>query len=155
MQTPDQLTNELRSASRSLERCLCGSAVIMAYTPGCTFIDQGMARRPNESRASQPRRNQIMKKHLKQGGGKASPSLDCSRLSDTPETDANVKALTKAPDCYCESEFARTLERKLNAALKSLVRCVGWMDARLSEVEREDAINEAKAILDPENHCFK
>ena len=30
--------DRLRAASRSLRRCQCGSKVVMAYEPGCTFI---------------------------------------------------------------------------------------------------------------------
>lgn len=37
MTGPD-LHNQIRAATRSLRRCDCGSAVTMAYTPGCTFI---------------------------------------------------------------------------------------------------------------------
>ena len=36
--SPDELTAEIRKASRSLKRCPCGSAVVMHYDPGCTFI---------------------------------------------------------------------------------------------------------------------
>jgi hypothetical protein len=32
------LHDQIQSASRSLRRCDCGSAVAMAYHPGCTFI---------------------------------------------------------------------------------------------------------------------
>lgn len=38
------------------------------------------------------------------------------KLIPTPETDANVRKLTKAPDCFCESDFARDLERRLAVA---------------------------------------
>jgi len=33
-----RLAKEIQAANRSLERCHCGSAVTMQYTPGCTFI---------------------------------------------------------------------------------------------------------------------
>lgn len=36
--TADQLHDEITTASRSLRRCDCGSAVAMTYHPGCTFI---------------------------------------------------------------------------------------------------------------------
>ena len=36
-------------------------------------------------------------------------------MSDTPETDANVASLTKAPDCFCEADHARRLERQRDA----------------------------------------
>lgn len=32
------LAAELTQASASLTRCKCGSVVVMAYEPGCTFI---------------------------------------------------------------------------------------------------------------------
>lgn len=37
MTAPD-LHAEIKAAARSLRRCDCGSAVTMAYHPGCTFI---------------------------------------------------------------------------------------------------------------------
>jgi len=35
---------------------------------------------------------------------------------ETPLTDANVAKLTKTPDCFCEADFARDLERRANEA---------------------------------------
>lgn len=41
-------------------------------------------------------------------------------MSDTPETDANVASLSKTPDCFCEADHARTLERQRDAYAKTL-----------------------------------
>jgi len=40
--------------------------------------------------------------------------------SDTPRTDANVASLAKTPDCFCEADFARQLERELSAAREEI-----------------------------------
>ena len=58
----------------------------------------------------------------------------------TPRTDANVAALTKAPDCYCEAEFARQLEREnqtFRAAQKACDDCDAPRVDRIDELERE------------------
>ncbi len=34
----DDLISQLAQASAGLRRCRCGSRVVMAYEPGCTFI---------------------------------------------------------------------------------------------------------------------
>lgn len=34
----DELVAEFNKAKRTLKRCQCGSAVVMAYEPGATFI---------------------------------------------------------------------------------------------------------------------
>ena len=36
--TPNQLSAELSQVSAGLRRCECGSVVVMAYEPGCTYI---------------------------------------------------------------------------------------------------------------------
>ena len=66
----------------------------------------------------------------------------------TPRTDANVAALTKAPDCYCEAEFARQLEREnqtFRAAQKACEDCDAPRVDRIDELERE--LHDLKAIL--------
>jgi hypothetical protein len=37
-QSAQALHDQLQAASRTLRRCDCGSAVVMAYHPGATFI---------------------------------------------------------------------------------------------------------------------
>ena len=67
----------------------------------------------------------------------------------TPRTDANVAALTKAPDCYCEAEFARQLEREnqtFRAAQKACEDCDAPRVDRIDELERE--LEEWKDKLD-------
>ena len=34
----DEMVAEMTKAKRTLKRCTCGSAVVMAYDPGVTFI---------------------------------------------------------------------------------------------------------------------
>ena len=71
-------------------------------------------------------------------------------MNDTPLTSANVASLSKTPDCFCEAEFARNLERRTNDAeakgkrvLARLIKAREFlpMDMRAYQ-EIQSAINE-------------
>lgn len=52
---------------------------------------------------------------------------------ETPRTDAHVKRMTKTPDCFCESDFARSLERELSAKQAEVERLNKLLQKRIGE----------------------
>lgn len=62
----------------------------------------------------------------------------------TPLTDANVAKLPKTPDCFCEADFARDLERKLAEAREALQ----WARENMGKHTRPSPIDRALARID-------